>query len=234
MKQQKKIICHLSKIHKKMTPLLPWEQIEKTTSQTELINRAKNENFNWLISSLGENNYYQNFDILEATRNISTKRILYTEKKYNSSLKNIVEGFDAFLINHWELPTLNGLINSQASLKKEGKILIYFKSYAEQLIVFNGHQEREIENNYHDVVINNYSSDELTDILKANFFKVIIDTTTAIYPWYKQSKTTSVIIEKFKITPFTEIPLLVCLKNQLTLKRDVIKNINYYSQPSKV
>lgn len=230
MKSQKKIICHLPQIHKKIAPLLPWEQMEQTKSQIELIERTKNENFSWLIASLGKQNYYKNFQILEETRYTPTKKIFYAEKKYSQSLKSIIESFDAFLINHWELPTLNGMISSQASLKKEGKILIYFKSYAEQLVVFNGHQEKEIENIYHNVVINNYSPEELEVKLKNNYFKIIIDTTTAIYPWYKQNKTSSIVIEKFKTTSFTAIPLLVCLKNKLTLKSDIIEYINYYSQ----
>ncbi len=230
MKATKKIICHLPKVHKKISPLLPWEQMEKTHSQTELINRAKNENFNWLISSVGENNYYYNFAILEATRSIPTKKILYAEKKYTPSLKNIVEAFNANIINHWELPTLNGLLNSQAPLKKQGKILVFFNYYSEQLFTFDERQHKKIENQYPDVKINNYQSAELEEALKANRYRVVIDTTTATYPWSKNIKNESLVIDKFKNINFSEIPILICLKNALTLKSDIIKNIIYYTK----
>ncbi len=234
MKEIKTIICHLPKIHKKVSPLLPWEQMVKTNSQTELIHRAQNEKFNWLISTVGENNYYHNFTVLEATRSIPIKKILYAEKKYTPSLKNIVEGFNAFILNQWELTTLNGMLSSQAPLKKDGKILIYFENYYEQLMIFNEHQHKKIELKYPEIKINNYPAKELGSLLGENRFKIIIDTTTASYPWSLTPKSTSPLIKEFKNTNFTEIPILVCLKNQLTLKRDILKNIIYYSQSSKV
>lgn len=233
MKPNKKIICHLPKIHKKMTPLLPWEQMEKASSQTDLINRAKNENFDWLVSTVGENNYFHNFAVLEATRSIPTKRILYAEKKYTPSLKNIVEGFNASILNHWELPTLNGMLNSHAPLKKQGQILVYFKTYYEQLMIFNEKQHKQIEQYHPNLRINNYPPDELDNLFTSNRFKIIIDTSTASYPWIL-NKTTSVLIEKFRKFNFSEIPILVCLKNQLTLKREIQKIIKYYSPLSKV
>ncbi len=228
MKQQKKIICHLPKIHKKISPLLPWEQMEQTKSQIELIERVKNENFSWLITALGKQNYYKNFQILEETRLTPTKKILCAENEYSHSLKSIIEGFNAFIINERELPTLNGTINSQAPFKKEGEILVYFKSYTEQLTIFSGHDEKNIKNKYPGVQINNYSNDELVNHLKQNRFKIIIDTTTATYPWANFKETTSLVVNKFKEVKFTEIPLLICLKNQYNLKREIIKTIEYY------
>lgn len=232
MKTNKKIICYLPKIDKKVLPLLPWTQMEKASNKNDLINRVKNENFSWLISSIGEKNYYYNFSVLEATRSLPTRKILYAEKEYTPTLKKIVEGFNAFIINPWELPTINGMLNSPAPLKKEGKILVYFRTYYEQLLIFNEKQHKKIEKLY-PVKINNYSQDELDHVLSANTFKVIIDTSTASYPWTLNT-TTSMIIEKFRNFNFLEIPILVCLKNQFTLKRDILKNINYYSQLSKV
>lgn len=234
MKKQKKIICHLPKINKKISPLLPWEYMEQTKSQSELIQRTKNENFDWLIISLGSQNYYKNFQILEETRLFPTKKIVYAEKKYTQNLKSIIEGFDAFIINQWELPTLNGTVNSQAAIKKDGEILIYFKSYAEQITIFSGQEEKNIKNKYPGVLINNYTEDELIDHLKQNRFKLIIDTSTATYPWAFFQPPTSSVIKTFKQINFTEIPLLVCLKNKINLKKEIINTIRYYFSQSKV
>ena len=200
-------------------PYIPHAEIDFVNNPDEVIARARD--YDLVITDLnytpgGEEGYR----VLEELMDLDVRKILWTGNAYEEGVGEKAESLGAEVLDKPEIGALVGQVVSQAPLKKDGKILVYYsqddtiKSALTQVVNTLFGEEVVVGSN-------------LGEELEFGEYRLVIDTTTMKH-YGGGHRAHGRVAHDMKYIKLAEVPRVVTVQDVTTIVEDILRVVRDY------
>lgn len=199
-------------------PYIPNIDVEFVSTPEEIIRKALNNEYTLIVTDL---NYTENglegYRVLEALKDISVRKILWTGNAQESTVKERARELGVTLLDKDEIGTIVGQVTNKAPMKTNGKILIYAPE---------GPLSKAINQTLNAFVPGQYTlSSDIKRELLTNEYGLVIDTSTMI-----NGNMNGVVVHDMKYLKLTEVPRVIALLKPENALVEMLRHIIEYNK----